>query len=93
MLQLTGIDITRCLYAKRELWLSLRTCPSLHHGILRVDRSTTQDPWRRDEVIEQGEPMRWLWHKAPEAPGTHPLGRQRRAWKLRICDKMVSKME
>jgi hypothetical protein len=59
----------------------------------RDGRSTTQDPWRRGEVIEQGEPMRWLWHRAPEALGHHPLGRQRRAWKLRICDKMVSKME
>jgi hypothetical protein len=30
------------LYAKRELWSSLPTCPFLHHGILRNDRSTTQ---------------------------------------------------
>src|SRR5262249_20968424 len=31
------------LYAKKELCSSLPTCLLLHHGILRDDRSTTQD--------------------------------------------------
>ena len=44
MLQLTGIDITRCPLCQKGTLVFFANLPAPHHGILRDDRSTNKKP-------------------------------------------------